>query len=133
MNPNKPVLNGITYCSPDCGNGCTHAAYLAAKEEAAKTAKALGPGWKPQVWENSGWHWMVKHPAGMTVFKPIQTQYFADYCKKVSVGEGMFHTLQLRSTAKTPRHAVSLLLTKMIRFAGSVDAGAKQINDELHK
>lgn len=27
-----------------------------ATEAAAKLAEELGPGWKPEVWENLGWH-----------------------------------------------------------------------------
>lgn len=52
-----PVLrkDGI-YCSPGCGFKCTKAAHDEAQRNAALLAFALGPGWKPRVWENLGWH-----------------------------------------------------------------------------
>lgn len=33
---------------------------LEATQEAAKTVAALGPEWKPKVWNNLGWHWAVQ-------------------------------------------------------------------------
>jgi hypothetical protein len=52
-----PVLKGKTYCSPACGHGCTKSAYDQAVRDANALVKKLrGEGWKPEVWENSGWH-----------------------------------------------------------------------------
>ena len=51
-----PVRRGATYCSPDCGRGCTHREYRRATTGAAKLCAALGRGWTPRVWENLGWH-----------------------------------------------------------------------------
>lgn len=51
------VRRGRIYCSPLCGGGCTLAAFNRANKEAGALAKRLGPGWKPEVWENLGWHW----------------------------------------------------------------------------
>lgn len=48
------------YCSPACGGLCTYAAYTRAIHASAALARKLGPGWKPKVWENLGWHWRVE-------------------------------------------------------------------------
>lgn len=55
----KPQHHGLIYCSPACGGGCTRAAFNKATEQAASLAKKLGKGWRPEVWENLGWHWAV--------------------------------------------------------------------------
>lgn len=54
----KPIRNGAEYCSPACGGGRTHAAYMRAQREAAALCKQF-PGFKPRVWENVGWHWGI--------------------------------------------------------------------------
>lgn len=51
-----PVRNGGVFCSPGCGRGCTWMEHEQALEDAHRLAKGLGPGWKPEVWENMGWH-----------------------------------------------------------------------------
>lgn len=56
----KPVLRQDgTYCSPRCGFKCTKAAHDEAQRNAKLLVTALGPGWKPRVWENGGWHFEV--------------------------------------------------------------------------
>lgn len=60
----KPRLRGLIYCSPGCGGDCKRADYERAKENAAKLATLLGPGWKPSVWENLGWHFAAQHVSG---------------------------------------------------------------------
>lgn len=55
-----PARRGKTYCSPACGHGCTWAKYQQAVQKAERLAKALGPFWKPRVWENLGWHWSAR-------------------------------------------------------------------------
>jgi hypothetical protein len=52
----KPRRRGAIYCSPACGAGCTKADFDDATERARLTCEALGPGWKPHVWENLRWH-----------------------------------------------------------------------------
>lgn len=56
----SPIRRGITYCSPGCGGGCTHAAFVQATADAEALAKRLGPSWVPHVWENLGWHYEAK-------------------------------------------------------------------------
>jgi hypothetical protein len=55
----EPVRRGRVYCSPGCGAGCTWADHKKATREAAALRERLGRGWKPFVWENLGWHWIV--------------------------------------------------------------------------
>ena len=55
MNLWKPVGGSHLYCSAHCQAGCTKADFDWATEQAAQLAKDLGPGWKPEVWENRGW------------------------------------------------------------------------------
>lgn len=54
-----PVRRGDEFCSPNCGFGCTHAAYEQATREARALAERLGGDWKPRVWENTGWRYEV--------------------------------------------------------------------------
>ncbi len=58
-----PVRRGKTYCSPRCGAGCTHKAYLKAVKDAKalakRCAKEIGGTWNIRVHENLGWHWSV--------------------------------------------------------------------------
>lgn len=58
----KARRRGALYCAPACGGGCTRAAYERAVSESKKLAKHLGKGWRPEVWENLGWHWKVISP-----------------------------------------------------------------------
>ncbi len=60
-----PVRRGSIYCSPTCGGGCTHRAYLAAVKKSEALAKKMGTGWKASVWENLGWHWSVESLTGV--------------------------------------------------------------------
>ena len=53
----KAVRRGDVYCAPACGGGCTHAAYMQAQLGGERLARRLGPGFKPEVWENLGWHY----------------------------------------------------------------------------
>lgn len=57
----RAVRRGRVYCSPACGAGCTHAAYLKATRKALALAKRMGPGWAPRVSENMGWHYRADH------------------------------------------------------------------------
>lgn len=47
------------FCSPRCGCGCTMADYNKAVSTSSKAARKMGRGWKPEVWENMGWHWCI--------------------------------------------------------------------------
>jgi hypothetical protein len=65
-----PVLDGLVYCSPRCGFQCTRKAFDRATTEAAHLAHRLGPGWKPHVWENCGWHYEVSMLDGLVEVRP---------------------------------------------------------------
>lgn len=53
-------LGGI-YCSPACGAGCKWSAYQRAHKAADRLAKRMGTSWRPDVWENLGWHYAVSN------------------------------------------------------------------------
>lgn len=55
----KPIKKGAIYCSSACGGRCTHSAFLSAQKQAKLTAKIVGKGFKPHVWENLGWYWKI--------------------------------------------------------------------------
>lgn len=70
----KPARHGIMYCSPACGCGCTWKDYQDAVADADALAKRLGEGWKPDVWENGGWHYSV-NLAGVSISKHSDGRY----------------------------------------------------------
>ena len=55
---------GNVYCGSGCGSGCTWADYQEACIQATRLARRLGPGWRPYVHENLGWHYKVISPDG---------------------------------------------------------------------
>lgn len=62
-----PVRRGAIYCSPRCGRGCTHAEFKAADDAADALVAKMDAfddgsmnGWEKRVWENLGWHYLVK-------------------------------------------------------------------------
>lgn len=55
-----PKRLGAVYCAPACGHGCKHSDYLTAQRRAARLCAKLGKGWRPNVWENLGWHYSAK-------------------------------------------------------------------------
>lgn len=75
----KPVTRGHLYCSPACGCGCTRAAFEAATLAAQKLAERLGKGWKPNVWENCGWHYSVISSCGKWKVHPHTYKGVTDY------------------------------------------------------
>lgn len=98
-----PVLNGLTYCSPACGCGCTKSAYDFAKHKSEWLASYLGYGWAPVVWENCGWHY--KASKGAADVYPT------------SAGDGMQWACMVDNAtfahAETPELAVSFALDKI--------------------
>lgn len=53
------------YCAPTCGHHCLRSDYDKALRLARSTAKKMteqtGVEWKPNVWENLGWHWSIQN------------------------------------------------------------------------
>lgn len=46
----------VRRCAEWCGRGCTKAEHDKAVRIARALVRQLGPGWRPRVWENLGWH-----------------------------------------------------------------------------
>lgn len=93
----KPRRIGDRYCAPACGNGCTHQEYTEATEKAKALAFICGNGWKPDVWENLGWHYRVISPCGRIKLYPGYTAFLSP--KGDIGGEFCEH-------GKTPRSAI---------------------------
>jgi hypothetical protein len=96
----KPILtpDGI-YCSPACGGRCTKSAFDLATSKAAELAARMGPGWKPNVWENLGWHWQIDKGA-VQIYSPREDGYTA-----------MFNGIhQFIAKASTPEDALGFLI-----------------------
>lgn len=78
----EPVRRGPIYCSPACGARCSYAAYRAAVTQSARLARTLntqlGPGWRPRVWENVGWHWAVLRGT-VAVRRTTGARYWASF------------------------------------------------------
>lgn len=53
-------------CAKWCGRGCTRKEYETAERNALELTRRLGKGWKPDVWENLGWHYATRR-AGVRV------------------------------------------------------------------
>ncbi|MDD2892552.1 MAG: hypothetical protein PHF20_01365 [Halothiobacillaceae bacterium] len=54
-----PVRDGNVFCAPACGAGCKYSDYQHAVNAAQAMINMLGHGWKPDIWENMGWHYRV--------------------------------------------------------------------------
>jgi hypothetical protein len=50
----------LTFCSRECGAGCTVMAHDRATIEARELCDRLGRDWEPVVWENLGWHYKAE-------------------------------------------------------------------------
>ena len=78
-----PVRKGTLYCSPGCGRGCSWAEHQEAKKKAEALAQRLGPGWRPVVHENLGWHYSATkgkaevHPVGFSADRPSSTYWIS--------------------------------------------------------
>ncbi len=60
---NKPIRDGEKYCAPFCGGGCTWTQYQHALKIAQVLCNRMGSDkWKPEVWENLGWHAKIVRP-----------------------------------------------------------------------
>lgn len=98
-----PVRHGVYYCSPACGCGCRYSAYVRVKARAAKLAKHLGPGWKPVVWENVGWHYRARLVLGANVLEVHQGEGKRAYWASLTGPD--LH--QIHGTWKTAKQAVA--------------------------
>jgi len=122
-----PVRRGNIYCSPACGGGaatCTVARYRDAHEAAEETARDLGPGWKPVVMENLGWHASVVSPCGRVSIhiprRPRDGQYLAFLGPKKLQPAGKW-----AEHGRTPREAIENVLRAARRDLGLIEETIK--------
>lgn len=101
----NPRLRGETYCSPACGGKkgfCTLAAYEKATARALEVVADLGPGWKPEVFENLGWHCSV-----VSLCRRISVHVYEDHCLAILGSAEEQPAGQWTASGKTAREAVS--------------------------
>lgn len=108
-----PVRRGKLYCSTACGGKCLFTAFQHATEMAKKIRKRLGTGWTVEVWENLGWHWKVRSPAGRITVGQHPDGEFVAYVSRESGGDGG----NWMGVAMSPRAAVFKALTEVQRQA----------------
>ena len=110
-----PVLRNGIYCSPACGGSCTKADFDKATREAKKLAKKLGGDWKPEVWENLGWHWNVINGEVRMSLRRDGYNCFT------------YQSPQYWGTGETPEEAIDAAL----RQAAATTHRAEEIENEL--
>lgn len=89
----KPVAKGKTFCSPGCGHGCTKHEHRHVTREANQLARMMGPGWKPRVHENMGWHFYVESPCKrmqLSVKDYSRSRHYTVYLNPPVIGHGNF-------------------------------------------
>ena len=75
----EPILKGETYCSLACGCKCSKAEHGRAVEKAKELAGMMGPGWKPRVWENGGWHFDAEFELNEVLLAEIHDHHSGHY------------------------------------------------------
>lgn len=100
----KPKRKGLTYCSPACGRGCTHAEYLRAKQKADTLAEQLGVNYTSEVFENLGWWSRAVSKCGRITVRP-------------STGEGGYFHVYLFNDYMTHDHNPRAAVHKAIQVA----------------
>lgn len=104
--------DGSRYCSPACGHDCMAMDFINATKFATELATKMGPGWRPRVWENLGWHWEVEHPAaGVDVARHTRRSYWARI---------MVDGRQYQFTASSAKRAVDMLVRQMADHADAL-------------
>lgn len=104
-----PVRKGDIYCSPGCGGDCTYEDYLKAQLNAEKLARKLGPRWKPDVWENLGWHCRAISSNGAIKVYPS----LGDKTYTAFAGEADFPGGKWAESGSTPKKAVQNVIAKV--------------------
>lgn len=121
-----PVANGLIYCAPACGHGCTQIQYGTAIHQAMALAMKLGPGWEPNVWENLGWHYKAISPCGLIkVHKPQDGLYTAFFGTPDSGGRWF-------ADNRTPKGAVAAVIAVAQAEADGIKALLNRAHD-THK
>lgn len=120
------VRRGNRYCAPWCGRGCTWQEHQAAVASAARLIGRLGPGWKPRVWENLGWHYEAISKCGQVKVSPSGKRSFIAFFGDAGRSGGAWS-----AHGPTPQKAVDVvvnavkaqvvvLVTKVAQFEGRV-------------
>ena len=100
---------GDKYCAPACGRGCTVKEHREAVELADKLVALLGPGWKPVVWENLGWHYRATKGL-ITVYETrVDSSFVALLARTPDQQFGRWH-----GHGKTPKAAINVVIQKAI-------------------
>lgn len=117
--PVRRTVKGVAvYCSPACGHGCTRAEYEECRAHARELCARLGKGWKPDVWENVGWHYAARrgvvhiHGYHPTLGKPYYSLFF-DSMPQLFVGQG-------KNPVYLLRQAITSVTTQIAQFQRQV-------------
>ncbi|WP_131421385.1 hypothetical protein [Comamonas thiooxydans] len=103
-----PVHAGDIFCSPLCGAGCKKADFDNATAQASLLVSQLGHGWQSRVWENLGWHFeATKRDAIVSVDED------GNYEASISFNLDDRHSLNVSETRRTPREAVTAVVTSL--------------------
>ena len=58
------IINRATPKTAEKWAGNTREKFIQARKDGLALARRLGDGWNAEVWENLGWHYMVRSPCG---------------------------------------------------------------------
>jgi hypothetical protein len=94
-------------CADWCGGGCTQEQYAQAVQAADKLVQQLGEGWRPEVYENLGWHFGAASPCDrVRVSVRKGDNYLA------LIGEAGSHAGQWAGVGDTAKAAVGAVLAR---------------------
>ena len=101
----EPVLVGNYYCAPACGGRCTKEEFDQATQAAQELCRNLGPGWRPRVQENLGWHYAAISKCGRWKVHAHPATFGISYTAFLSADKS--EGGQWAETAKTPKAAIA--------------------------
>jgi len=126
---------GGVYCSPRCGGGCKRSAFERATAEANALAARMGDGWRPDVWENLGWHYVVTkgdhpHHRGIAEVHPsfVRPGYphpddgkFSAWINSATDGIGQVITEYFADPVEAMGLALQEARTRALRYSAELD------------
>lgn len=113
---------------------------MTTKEHAKQKAKDLvkrlkGKGWKPEVWENLGWHWAARN-GHWNVFPSCASDKFTCLLGDGSCGKALFHKAgefydkdPNKAVAKQLQYAKEALAEFVAEHQGIIDAAEKECSE----